>query len=111
MEISESEHMQIVFDCVIGETAILKRYVLIVILDTPDSKTKCYLIVILDSIDSETNLSLTGADFETSFVLGLCLSDCDHDIDSATGTVFLIVISKLILKPVFPFAFGNEIEG
>ena len=54
---------------------------------------------------------MTSADFETSFFLGLCLSDCDHDIDAATGTVFLIVISKLILKPVFPFAFGNEIEG
>lgn len=35
--------------------------------------------------------------------------DCAY-LDSATGTVFLIVISRLILKPVLHFAFGNEIE-
>lgn len=50
-----------------------------------------------------------GADSETSFVLGLCLFDCDHDIDSAT-IILLIVISSLILKPVLPFALGNEIQ-
>lgn len=75
------------------ENAILNRFVLIVILDTPDSKTVCSLTVILDSVDSETNLSLMGADSETSFVLGLCLfgfcnrncfSDCDFEIDSET---------------------------
>lgn len=91
------------------ETVILNRFVLIVILDTPDSKTMCSLTMILDSVDSETNLSLMGADSQTSFVLGLCLFDCDHDIDSATR-ILLIVISSLILKPVLPFALGNEIQ-
>ena len=33
-------------ECVLRETEILNRYVLIVVLDTPDSKTKCSLIVI-----------------------------------------------------------------
>jgi len=65
--------------------------------------------MILDSVDSETNLSLMGADSQTSFVLGLCLFDCDHEIDSATR-ILLIVISSLILKPVLPFALGNEIQ-